>query len=209
MKLVQMKGKKVGRWTVGTHVGYGRWECVCECGNRSIVSGKMMRQGKSRSCGCLLREMISVRSRTHGYKGTRTYRIWTGIKNRCLNPNAHDFPSYAGRGITVCESWMKFENFLSDMGDAPDGMTIERIDNNKGYCASNCKWATAREQAQNRRSTLIVSINGIKKSASEWDRQYGFFKGTVAKRVRNKWKESDLLKPINKSLSRDQKRKCA
>jgi len=93
---------------------------------------------------------------THGQAGTRVHRIWKNMKNRCLNPRGQDYRYYGGRGITVCERWRKFENFLADMGQPPAGMSIERLDNDGNYEPGNCKWATILEQARNRRPCRLT-----------------------------------------------------
>lgn len=141
--------------------GRVRWLCQCDCGNKIIVLSYNIKNGTTKSCGCLLKEGNNTK---HGYckKGKRTkiYHIWDNIVQRCTNPNHISYPNYGGRGITICKEWLKFENFLIDMREEwKPRLTIERIKNKEGYCKENCRWATYIEQARNRRNNLYVIHN--------------------------------------------------
>ena len=149
-------GDKYHRLTIISRVpakGNTRWLCRCDCGNQVEVASRHLRSGRTKSCGCLNREQIAAVNKTHGMFGTKTYTTWASMIQRCTNPKAKQFEDWGGRGITVCERWRSFENFLADMGEKPEGMTLERIDVNGNYEPGNCKWATWQEQRLNRRDT--------------------------------------------------------
>ncbi len=153
-----LTGQVFGRWTVLNRVPDTRhpeWFCRCECGNEGKVNSIELRHGNSKSCGCLNREIVRDRSITHGHtiggRKSRTYIIWRSMINRCIYPNAINYKYYGGRGIKVCERWMKYENFLADLGEIRHPLSVDRIDNNGDYHPDNVKLSTPREQAQNKR----------------------------------------------------------
>ena len=155
-----LTGQKFGKLTAKKYLGGSRWECECECGSitRTPRSYDLLR-GFSTSCGCYTVERTRSVSTTHGMTGTRTYRAWSNMIQRCTNPKNGSYPDYGGRGITVCERWMVFENFLADMGPCDDNLTIERLDNSKGYEPGNCTWIPKAQQSANRRN--IVRVCGL------------------------------------------------
>lgn len=139
-----------------------------------------------------LRGIIGHTETKHGMYNTSIYRLWTRMKQRCLNPSNRVYHHYGGRGITVDEPWLDFENFYRDMGEKPDGMTLERVDNNKGYSKDNCVWATRGQQARNRRTTRFYTLDGVTKDVSEWAHHVGISHQSMQKRIK-KWELQKAL----------------
>ena len=154
-----------------------RWECLCHCGNTTVISRPDVFIAKS--CGC---EQYAW---SHGMSRTITHKSWNMMRNRCLNPNADCYESYGGRGIKVCRRWNKFENFLADMGERPSmKFSLERINNNGNYEPSNCKWATSREQMRNTRRTIRIEIDGEEFCAKDAAKLRGINYQTFLGRIR-------------------------
>lgn len=136
-----------------------KWLCICDCGKQISVYAFNLTSCTTKSCGCLRRENMTK----HGMIKSREYKTWESMKTRCLNKNSKDYKNYGGRGIIICDRWIhSFANFFADMGDKPEGLTLERINNNLGYSPENCKWATMKEQQKNKRNTRYVSMFGHK-----------------------------------------------
>lgn len=173
MRLHDLTGKVVGRWTVIEYVGNRRWRCRCACGNEKDVIATVLTSGRSNSCGCYRieqgREHGAKINLRHGEGGngreTPEYRAWVAMIQRCTNQSHKQFPNYGGRGIRVCDRWRNsFENFLQDMGRRPGGAyeySLDRYPNNDGdYEPGNCRWATYVEQNSNKRGLHLVTIDG-------------------------------------------------
>jgi len=165
-----------------------RLVCHCDCGGEVIVSLGNLVHGATRSCGCLHIEMLVARSTTHGMtqggKPTPEYEAWSGLRKRCNNELSPDFPNYGGRGISVCQEWGDFSVFLTDMGARPEGASIDRIDNDLGYCKSNCRWATPAEQARNRRNSIHIEHLGRRMALAAWAAELGIARHTMYSRYR-------------------------
>ena len=179
-------GKKYGRLTILSEPeGEHRYvNCKCDCGTIKQIQLHALKSGRIVSCGCYNKEVNKERLTTHGMHNTKgAYFSWQSMKARCLNPNATGYAYYGGRGIKVCERWLKFENFYADMGDPPSGMTIDRIDNNGNYEPSNCKWSTLIEQSNNKRSNHRITFNGLTKTLKQWANTMGINYGTLCGRI--------------------------
>ena len=205
-KLIDLTGEKFGRLVVVKRVENGKWGhirylCLCDCGKEKIVLSNHLKSGDTKSCGCLSRVGNNLR---HGHsinrKMSKIYMVWTNMKDRCANPNYHHYKDYGGRGITVCKRWMKFENFLEDIGECPPGLTLERENNNKGYYPDNCRWATKKEQAKNKRNNLYIEYNGRKRLLIEWSEETGIPYMTLWQRIfKYNWStEKALTTPVKK-----------
>jgi len=175
-KRLDLIGEKFGRLTVlefaGIKNGKTTWLCECECEKTITVNGGDLSRGHTQSCGCLKREKAGVRiaeqNLTHGQTGSRAYETWISMKSRCLNKNYFYYKNHGGRGIRICERWMKFENFYADMGERPNGRTLDRINNDGNYEPENCRWATAKEQHRNKRNNRTIKYQGEIKCLAEW-----------------------------------------
>ena len=203
MKFIDLSGQRFGLLTVTSRApnkpgGRAMWNCKCDCGHDAVVQAANLRNGHSRSCGC----QSAIQEKTHGLGGTPTHRVWAGMLARCFNKNRRAYPDYGGRGITVCERWRKFENFLADMGTKPDGMTLER-ENNDGNCEpGNCVWATVLQQCNNRRSNRMVTIDGSLMTLSSACRRYGTYHSLVRRRELAGWDiEAAIKTPVNRRVA--------
>ena len=159
-RLIDMAGMRFEKLLVIERInkdehGQAKWLCKCDCGNKTVVLGSNLRRGKTKSCGCWRQENgvnHAVSMTKHGQHNTRLYRIWNTMKNRCQNPNVHNYFRYGGRGITVCKEWQEFTPFYewSTRNGYRENLTLDRIDNFKGYSPENCRWVTMKEQHRNR-----------------------------------------------------------
>ena len=209
MRAPDLTGMKFNRLTVikkdGTYNGRGRntrWLCLCDCGNYTHAPTAALRGGKQISCGCYASERMTKMNMKHGGFGTRLYEIWRQMHRRCYGKETKAYPYYGGRGITICDEWKEFEPFKKwaiENGYADD-LTIDRIDVNGNYEQSNCRWVTAKEQANNRRSNHKVEYNGETHTVSEWADKYGVSQVKLWARLdKRNWQ----LKPALESLGVD------
>lgn len=132
------------------------WRCACDCGGEVLVRINTLNSGESRSCGCLKSDLLRQAQTSHGMYGTRTYKSWDAMIQRCRNPKNPNYKRYGALGIQVCERWLSFPPFLEDMGERPDGKTLDRRDASLGYSLDNCRWATPLTQARNKRSATVT-----------------------------------------------------
>ena len=195
-------GKTFGRLTAikqypEKRKGYIQWVCKCECGNTVIVRSDLLKSGAVRSCGCLSKEIHSKRCRelgksraTHGLSKTRLYKIYSNMKDRCYNKNSNAYKDYGRRGITICKEWLySFENFYkwSLTHGYKDELTIDRINNNKGYSSDNCRWTTRTQQTLNTRHNKFIEYNGKKQTLKEWTKELNVPYSKTWKRLYRGW----------------------
>lgn len=186
------------------------WKCRCDCGNTNTVQTRELKNGGTRSCGCLRLENASKLKLSHGNarvgRASSIYWRWSGMVQRCTNPNNSAYHHYGGRGIAVCDEWLEFRNFLSDMGPPPSGMYLDRIDNNKGYFKENCRWTDKRTSARNRRNAFLITFQGETLCATEWAERLGLRPQLIYLR-RHFHKEVSperLLRPVHKTTKQQQ-----
>lgn len=195
-KLIDLEGKRYGKLMVVKRMANRDkavtvWECKCDCGNTTIVTSANLRSGRTKSCGCLRGIVSKQKATTHGMSKSKLYYIWSDIKQRCYQKNNPAFKFYGGRGIKMCNEWFKsYERFMkwAEINGYHEGLTIERIDVNGDYCPDNCKWIQLSEQAQNRRSNILIDYNGESHCLSEWCNIYKVNYYLVYNRIhKNKW----------------------
>lgn len=171
-------GQRFGRWTVtgrapnkGTHT---HWYCRCECGTSKSVSSNNLRNGLSVSCGCYKEEIRSIRCTKHGLAGTKEYTAWLDAKRRCFKKDHRQYPDYGGRGITMSPEWSNsVEKFFADMGPCPEGLELDRINNDGNYEDGNCRWTDRATQLGNTRRSVKITHNGETLSLKQWSLKTG------------------------------------
>ena len=180
-----MIGREYGKLTVVARKGSNKFGhplffCKCKCGSSTVAKGADLRAGGYKSCGCL--------KRTQGHNGHVLGEVWRGMLKRCKDHKSIGYKNYGGRGITVCDRWMTFSNFVEDMYPSfKKGLTLDRIDNETGYCAENCRWATWKQQQRNTRRNRFLTLNGMTKCISEWSQSLGIPKTTIWNRLHRGW----------------------
>lgn len=197
---LDVTGQKFGRLTAICKNGFDkspsrvhiRWDCLCACGKLVNVRLNSLRTGAVKSCGCL--KSGPSQNRTHNMSNTPIYRIWHGMKMRCIKKTHKSYYLYGGRGIKVCDRWMNsFEAFFEDMGDRPKGWSLDRINANGDYCKENCRWASNEIQTRNKRNNKFIEFNGTNLCLTDWAKRLGIGNAALMKRLKN-W-------PIDKALT--------
>lgn len=177
------------------------WLCKCKCGTVKEISAQSLTRGAVVSCGCYNKEVNSQKAK-HGHnrkrsKKSSTYITWTKMNDRCNNTNCREYKWYGSRGITICDRWKSYVNFLSDMGERPEGCSLDRIDVNGNYEPSNCRWVDKKTQANNTRRNIYITHQGITQTIAEWARSLGLKYDTLYRRI------TKFGMPIEKALTKD------
>jgi hypothetical protein len=200
-KLIDLTGKQYGRLTVLSKAESGdgrtRWNCKCDCGNELIVHGLNLKKGRTKSCGCLNKELTSRRFTSHSMSRTRICKIWYGIIKRCENPKNAAYKFYGGRGISICKEWrddfMSFYRWSVENGYS-DSLSIDRINVNGNYEPGNCRWAVPKEQQNNTTRNHYVTYLGKTKSIAEWADEYSISYSALLQRITKlKWSTKRAL----------------
>jgi len=204
MKAKDIEGQKFGRLTAIKFVGsdksgYARWECKCDCGKTVIVYGANLRSGRTKSCGCLYKY-----PKAHGGTGTRLYKTWCSMNERCYRAKDKSFPRYGGRGIRVCDEWRHNFEAFRDWALANgynDSLSIDRIRVNGNYEPMNCRWSTDEVQANNKRSNRTLEYNGKLLTIAQWSKETGIPSSDIRARIfRLNWSiEAALSTPIGRA----------
>lgn len=200
---INLEGKKFNYLTVIERVpGYvtknGRkrvaYKCRCDCGNEKIILSESIRTGNTKSCGCIKRIGLEKRA-THNMSSTRNYNIWLAMRQRCNNPHYSCYGHYGGRGITVCSEWANYEAFMewSFSHGYADDLTLDRIDNNKGYSPENCQWVSRTKQMRNTRHNRMIEFNGKTLPLAEWADITGLPSPVIKYRLNCGWLVEDAL----------------
>lgn len=193
-------GKRFGRLTVLRPVNPAtlKWlYCLCDCGTEATVRVDRLRAGSTQSCGCYRSDTLRLRA-THGDTQSAEYNVWRKMISRCTNPKVKHYNRYGGRGISVCARWMSYAAFLADMGRRPSALhSIERNDNDGNYEPSNCRWATKREQANNRRGNKVITFRGVTMTAAAWTVKLGLSRTAIYDRLRRNWSVERALTTTN------------
>lgn len=200
-------GKRFGRLIVLEYVGEKKWKCQCDCGETTVADGDSLRSGNKRSCGCLRIETAKrAKYVKHGKSNSPTFIRWRSMKSRCYYPKNVGYPNYGGRGIKVCDRWLGehgFENFLADMGEVPGReYSLDRIDVNGDYTPENCRWATWKEQSNNKRNSRLITHNGRSLTIPQWCDELGFNINVAYNRYWHGYKTYEELFTVNKQKKR-------
>ena len=186
-KFKNLTGQRVGRLTViskepntNPKDKHAMWLCVCDCGNTKKVASHHLKKGSVKSCGCI----------SHKKSNTHIYKVWVHIKGRCYDAKHKHYKYYGGRGITVCDEWRSnFQAFYAWAMDNgyKENLTIDRVDNNKGYSPDNCRWVTMKEQANNKRNNIVITFNNKTQTLAQWAIELNIKQNTLLYRLRRGW----------------------
>ncbi len=172
------------------------YKCRCRCGKELLVDSNSLKRGNTRSCGCLHKELLSKRMTTHGMSKTPLYSVWKNMIRRCKDPNAINYKDYGGRGITVCDRWLEFENFYADMGEGySEDLELDRTNNEKGYSPGNCQWVTRSENQRNKRTNRRVTTSAGSLTVAGLAERGNTEYGTMISRIKRGKKGDELLLP--------------
>lgn len=198
-KTIDLTGMRFGRLLVigKTRSKSGRvaWVCICDCGNETTPLTNCLLNGRSKSCGCLHKEITGNTHRKHGQYNTRLYRIWSNMRQRCSNPKNDNYHLYGAKGVSVCDEWKDFAVFSkwAMQNGYADNLSVDRIETDKDYCPENCRWATPQEQTDNRKCTRYVSFNGKTQTLKRWSEETGISYKVLLWRVSHGWTAKKAL----------------
>lgn len=184
-----LTGQKFGKLTAVSFVERSKrktfWRWLCDCGNEKIAWASHVKEGRVKSCGCANSESRRAKPDWHGKTNSPEYRTWTNMMTRCYNEKTERFAHYGGKGVRVCERWHDFKLFYADMGDRPVGTSIDRINSDGDYELENCRWATKKEQADNRSISVWIEFDGKRLVLTDWARFFNVTQEAIRKRMRN------------------------
>ncbi len=189
---LELEGQRFGRLVAIRDAGSNRkqrmWLCQCDCGKQIEVQASKLKSGWTRSCRCV------TRARTHGLNDAPERSMWRDMMKRCSDPTHPGYHNYGGRGIKVCDAWHDFPTFYRDRCPRPSALhTLDRIDNDGDYSPENTRWATRKQQSNNRRDNHLITHEGLTLSVTAWSERLGISVGCIVKREKNGWKTSDIL----------------
>lgn len=207
---LDLSGKRFGRLICIKDVGRDKsgsvlWECLCDCGNKTVVTARNLNHNHTKSCGCYHRDRTGETHTVHGLyydengKRTKLYHVWGMMRQRCNNPNNASYKDYGGRGIKVCKEWDRYKNFYewAYANGYKEGLTIDRIDNDGDYKPSNCRWVTRQEQCLNTRYNRYLEYDGKRQTLTEWAKELGMESHVLSTRLRRGWSvERALTQPV-------------
>ena len=199
-KLNVENGSRYGLWTV---IGYAEssrhgdrmYQCVCECGRENKVSARQLQSGRSACCGCVGAKRHAEKFTTHGQSDSKLYKVWSSMKRRCSAPDDPSYCNYGGRGIVVCDEWKTFIPFhaWALLSGYREGLTIESINNDKGYSPDNCEWIPKPQQSKNTRHCVMISYEGHTLNISDWAKRLGVPYARIQSRLKKGWNIKSAL----------------